>query len=575
MFHARLLVALAFTCVASAQSVQDFFKETWEESLRDQPEFAARLGRHEFDGTWTDYSKAARAERRSHLEERLAQAARIDVNKLTAQESLSLRLLAYDLRVRLDAWDATMLMLPVGQLFGLHTSVYQAFDGAPARTVRDYEHQLLRLQGIPKLIDQRLAALDEAIAAHMTQPKVVVDRVLQQVAEQLRQTPDDSGLLEAFRHFPANIPQADQQRLKSQAAAAYQEAFLPAWKKLHTYLETQYLPAARASIAVTSLPKGRETYNALIRSLTTTNLTPEEIHNLGLAEVKRLEGEMQALLKEAGFNGAISEYERKLAADPAQHFASKDEMLAYCRNIAKLIEPQLPNQFKRIPVLLYGVRAIPPDREAATASNAQAPAPDFSRPGWFNLNAYQPERQVKYNKESLVLHEAVPGHIFQGTLAQGLADLPEFRRFYSNSAYGEGWALYVEALGSELGLYREPSSRFGQLASERFRAVRLVVDTGMHANGWSREKALDYLATHSPDVSSAEIDRYISWPGQALSYKLGQLKIRELRTYAEQQLGAKFDVRDFHDVVLRDGRLPLELLDEQVKEYVRIAKLAR
>jgi uncharacterized protein (DUF885 family) len=297
-------------------------------------------------------------------------------------------------------------------------------------------------------------------------------------------------------------------------------------------------------------------------------MTPEQIHNLGVAEVKRIEGEMQALLKDAGFNGTVTEYERKLAADPAQHFQSKEEMLAYCRNIAKIIEPQLPNQFSKIPVLLYGIRAIPPDREAATASNAQPPAPDFSRPGWFNLNAYQPQKQVKYNKEALVLHEAVPGHIFQGTVAQGLADLPDIRRFYGNSAYGEGWALYVEALGSELGLYREPSSRFGQLSSERFRAVRLVVDTGMHAFGWTRERALDYFSTHAPDSSTAEIDRYISWPAQALSYKLGQLKIRELRTLAEQKLGTRFDVREFHDVVLRNGRLPLELLEEQVRAYV-------
>jgi prolyl oligopeptidase len=222
-------------------------------------------------------------------------------------------------------------------------------------------------------------------------------------------------------------------------------------------------------------------------------------------------------------------------------------------------------------MLLYGIRAIPPDREAATASNAQPPAADFSRPGWFNLNAYEPEKQVKYDKESLVLHEAVPGHIFQITLAHGLADLPEFRRFYMNSAYVEGWALYVESLGADLGLYREPASRFGQLASERFRAVRLVVDTGMHAFGWPKEKALDYFSTHAPAMSKAEIDRYISWPAQALSYKLGQLKIRQLRTFAEQKLGPKFDVREFHDMVLRNGTLPLELLDEQVKEYVREA----
>jgi uncharacterized protein (DUF885 family) len=244
-------------------------------------------------------------------------------------------------------------------------------------------------------------------------------------------------------------------------------------------------------------------------------------------------------------------------------------MLAYCRNIAKIIEPELPGQFRRIPVLLYGIRAIPPDREASTASNAQAPSPDYSAPGWFNLNTYRPAQQLKYSMESLVLHEAVPGHIFQITLAQAMQDLPELRRFYMNGAYVEGWALYAESLGAELGLYREPYSRFGRLSSERFRAVRLVVDTGIHALGWTREQAVAYFRDHAPSEPLSEVDRYISWPGQALSYKIGELKIRQLRAQAEKQLGPKFDVRDFHDIVLRDGSLPLSLLDGQVQEHIR------
>jgi uncharacterized protein (DUF885 family) len=217
---------------------------------------------------------------------------------------------------------------------------------------------------------------------------------------------------------------------------------------------------------------------------------------------------------------------------------------------------------------LYGIRAIPEDREQATASNAQAPAPDGSAPGWFNLRAYQPEKQVRYDKESLVLHEAVPGHIFQGSLARSQKDLPDFRKFYGNSAYAEGWALYAESLGSQLGVYKDPYNRFGQLASERFRAARLVIDTGIHAMGWTREQAQNYLRSHAPTQALSEVDRYISWPGQALSYKLGQLKIVELRRQAEQQLGPKFDVRDFHDAVLRDGSLPLELLQGQVEKYI-------
>ena len=247
-------------------------------------------------------------------------------------------------------------------------------------------------------------------------------------------------------------------------------------------------------------------------------------------------------------------------------------MLAYARSVAKIVEPELPNQFRGIPQLLYGVRAIPAERAAATATNAQAPSPDYSTPGWMNLNTYQPEKQVKYDKQALVLHEAVPGHIFQLTLARSLAGLPDFRRFYSNSAYVEGWGLYAESLGAQLGVYHDPADHFGQLASERFRAVRLVVDTGLHAMGWTREQAIDYFKTHAPSESLAEIDRYIAWPGQALSYKMGQLKIRQLRTEAIRKLGPRFDIRDFHEVVLRDGVLPLELLEQQVAEWLSTAR---
>jgi uncharacterized protein (DUF885 family) len=337
-------------------------------------------------------------------------------------------------------------------------------------------------------------------------------------------------------------------------------------------MQNTYLPKARPEIGISSLPHGRESYQILIRRLTTTNATPEEIHRTGEAEIKRIEEEMLSIARQTGFNGSVSELEVKLANAPEQRFHSKEEMLVFCRNAAKIIEPELPNQFKDIPLMLYGIRAIPEDREQASASNAQAPAPDGSVPGWFNLRAYEPEKQVRYDKEALVLHEAVPGHIFQGSLARSLKDLPEFRRFYGNSAYAEGWALYAESLGSQLGVYRDQYSRFGQLASERFRAARLVIDTGIHSMGWTREQAQDYLRGHAPTQALAEVDRYISWPAQALSYKMGQLKIVELRKKAEQKFGPKFDIRDFHDAVLRDGSLPLELLDQQVEKYISAAQ---
>jgi uncharacterized protein (DUF885 family) len=421
-------------------------------------------------------------------------------------------------------------------------------------------------------MDQNIDILKESIARGLTQPALVVDLVTKQIAAQVAQDQATTPLLIAFRHFPSNFPEEQQTKLRDEAVAAYEKEFVPAWKKLLEFLQTTYAPKARPQIGLSSLPGGREEYAILVRRLTTTNTSPDEIHKIGETEVQRIETEMLAVARETGFTGTISEFDKKLDSDPAQHFRSKEEMLIFCRNVAKIIEPELPNQFKHIPMMLYGVRAIPEDREQATASNAEAPAPDGSVPGWFNLNAYQPEKQARYDKEALTLHEAVPGHIFQGSLARSQQGLPEFRRFYSNSAYGEGWALYAESLGSQLGLYRDPYSHYGELASERFRAVRLVVDTGIHAMGWTREQAVDYFRAHAPEIPVAEIDRYISWPGQALAYKTGQLKILELRKEAEQKLGPKFDIRDFHDAVLRDGRLPLELLQEQVGKYINNAR---
>jgi uncharacterized protein (DUF885 family) len=554
-----------------AQSIDTFFKETFEQMVRADPEFATSIGRHENDNRWTDWSKAARAARRQFLAQRLSALDGFSASNLSAANRLTMRLIQYDFRARLDAWELETHLFRMGQLFGFHNRVYDVVDRMPARTVHDYENIIARLRGLPDFVDQNIAILDEAIAAKITQPRIVANLVLEQIAAQMHQDSEHTALLNAFRKFPSNIAQADQQRLRGEGAEAYDRQFLPAWRKLHAYIATTYIQHVRPSDSLSSIPGGRDDYAILVRRLTTTNLAPDEIHMLGEEEVKRIEGELQAVLNEIGFKGVIAEFQAKLDASPEQHFRTREEMLAYCRNIAKIIEPELPNQFRHIPTLLYGIRAIPPDREAATATNAQVPSPDFAVPGWMNLNTYQPEKQVRYDKESLVLHEAVPGHIFQGTVAITQPVLPEIRKFYNNSAFGEGWALYAESLGSQLGLYRDPYSRFGQLTSERFRAVRLVVDTGIHQFGWTREQALQYFHEHAPEEAVAEVDRYISWPGQALSYKMGELRIRALRTKAEQQLGAKFDVREFNDAVIRDGRLPLDLLSEQIDQYISTA----
>lgn len=572
MARTRLILAFAVIQLAlaqsSTQSVDVFFKDTFEQMLRNDPQFATGVGRHEFDDRWTDYSPQAREKRRQFFEDRLKAAATFPTTGLSDEDKLTLRIVQYDFRSRLDSSDLETHLLSVGQLFGFHNRVYSLIDRMPARTVHDYGNIIARLQKIPVYVDQYIGIMNESVSSRMMQPRIVADLVAQQLATQMNQDAEHSALLAAFRKFPANIPPAEQIKLRKEVTDAYNRNFLPAWHKVHDYIATIYTEHVRPTDSLSSIPNGRRDYAILICRLTTTNMSAEEIHSIGEQEVRRIEPQMQSILTEVHFSGSIADFQKKLDAMPEQHFQSKEEMLAYCRNIAKIIEPELPNQFHHLPMLLYGVRPIPSDREAATATNAQAPSPDFTTPGWFNLNTYRPEKQVKYDKESLVLHEAVPGHIFQITLVEAQQKLPELRKFYGNSAYIEGWALYSESLGSQLGLYKNPYSRFGQLASERFRAVRLVVDTGIHELGWTRDQAVQYFQAHAPEQSLAEIDRYISWPAQALSYKLGQLRISSLRKSAERALGPKFDVRDFNDAVIRDGTLPLDLLSQQVKEFV-------
>jgi prolyl oligopeptidase len=568
-----LPILLAAVTVGFAQqrneSLHELFKDYFEDQLREAPEFATIRGRTEYNDRWTDWSRAA-VERRFQQRQRYLERLRpLESQPLSEQDNLSARFFRYLLERQNDTESLNVYLLRMQQMFGAHTRVFQTIDLMPRNTVRDYENIIRRLSAVPTYIDQNIDLFQDAIARGLVQPSMVVERVQAQLRAQVLEPAASTELLTAFRKWPAGIPESERQRLSAQAAMAYTNAFVPAWRKLADFVEKTYAPKARTSIAASSLPDGQKLYAAQVRTMTTTTLSPQQIHELGKNEVQRLEGEMLQVVKEAGIQGTVHDYEKQLADSPDQHFRSKEEMLAYCRNVAKIAEPELPRLFRKIPRLLYGIRAIPAAVEASTASNAQFPAPDWSRPGWFNLNAYQPEKQVKYDKEALVLHEAVPGHIFQGSIALEMGELPDFRKTARLSAYGEGWALYAESLGAELGLYRDPPSRLGQLASERFRAVRLVVDTGMHAIGWSRAQAVDYFTTHAPAMSIAEIDRYISWPAQALSYKMGQLKILELRQRAEKELGSRFDVRDFHDVVLRNGPLPMELLEETVGAYIR------
>jgi prolyl oligopeptidase len=565
------VVPLLLCAQMDSSPARKTFAEFFEDFLQLHPEAATSFGRTDYDDRWSDWS-AAGLEQRARLDETyLARLKTLPLDGLPERDRISVEVLRSGLEKELETHRLGLDgMLRVSQLFGAHTGVFQTIDQMPARTARDYENIIARINATPAYVDQTIALFDSAIAHGLTQPKVVADLVIQQLSAQVNQTPETAPILSAFRRFPASIPKDEQERLKQQGSAAFERSFLPAWRKLLAYMTGTYALKVRAAVGVNTVPEGDRLYAYQVRIMTTTRMTPKEIHELGLKEVARIEVQMEAIARETGFNGSVADFETKLEADPAQHFHSEEEMLEYCRNIVVLVEPELPRLFKLLPRTPLGVRAIPPDREAATASHYTSGTPDVTRPGYFNLQAYQPEKQVKYDKTALVMHEGVPGHHLQISLTQETRDLPDFRKLsaFNNSAYTEGWALYAESLGEEIGVGTDPYTRFGRLASERFRAVRLVVDTGLHNMGWTREQAQQYFREHAPSESMAEIDRYIAWPGQALAYKIGQLKIRELRTMAEQRLGPKFDVREFHDLVLRNGVVPLEVLEQFVTAHL-------
>jgi uncharacterized protein (DUF885 family) len=409
----------------------------------------------------------------------------------------------------------------------------------------------------------------------MTIPRATLDGYDSTITAHVVDDPTKSVFWVPFAKFPSSVPASEQDRLRQEGRDAIMNGAVAGYRSFLDFFRNEYLPKARTTLGASELPDGRAYYALKIREFTTLNLTPEEIHKIGLDEVDRISAEMNTVMKQTGFEGDFPAFLLFLRTDPRFYAKTPEELLMRASRIAKRIDGKLPSLFKTLPRLPYTVEPVPADiAPKYTSGRYVGPAQGSTQPGIYWVNTYMLESRPLYNLEALTLHEAVPGHHLQIALSRELTDLPNFRRFSYISAFGEGWGLYCEWLGLEAGIYSDPYSNFGRLTYEMWRACRLVVDTGIHSMGWTRKQAIDYLASHTAlplHEVETEVDRYISWPGQALSYKLGQLKIRELRTYAEKQLGAKFDVREFHDVVLRDGRLPLELLDEQVKEYVRAA----
>jgi uncharacterized protein (DUF885 family) len=550
---------------------QSLLADEWEYTLREAPTFASHLGDKRYNDRWPDVSLAATSQRHEHQQTVLKQLDAIDAQQLSAADRLNYQLFRKEIANDLEQHPFRWYLVPLDQRNGIQTENELA-DSLSFTKVKDYEDWISRLRAFPKYMDQTMELMRAGISERIAQPKVVMRRLPDQIKKQIVEDPADSLYFKPFKTFPKDIAEADQTRLKNAAAEAIRDHVVPAYRRFAKFFDDEYLPACFDEVGAWQLPRGQEFYALRARQFTTTNLMPEEIHAIGLKEVARIREEMEAIVKAVGFQGTFQEFLADLRTNKKFYYETPEELLNAYMALGKRIDPTLTKLFKTLPRIPYGIEPIPqhiaPD---TTTAYYRQPSADGVRPGTYFVNLYRPETRPKYEMEALSLHEAVPGHHLQLALQAELGELPPFRRYGGFTAYIEGWGLYAESLGDELGCYKDPYSRFGQLTYEMWRAVRLVVDTGMHSKKWTREQAINFFKENTAkselDIVN-EIDRYIAWPGQALAYKIGELKIKELRARAKSKLGDKFDIREFHDVVLRQGAVPLDVLEGIVDEWL-------
>jgi uncharacterized protein (DUF885 family) len=567
-----------------ARKFRAYLDADWKRWMEEYPDIATQVGYPGQNNRWTDDSPAGIERRKKHVAESISELKTIHRDALPETEKLNFDLYSQLLETSeqgLQYGDDPMpfrfvvprnLWMSLNQMEGIQQSAADALESTPHHTVAEYEIILQRMRALPASVDQQIALLQEGLKRGYTPPRITMRDVPKQIADLIPADPMASALLQPFTEFPSAFSEADRTRLTDQAKKIYTSAGAPAFQKLHDYVATTYIPACRDTIAATALPNGAAAYAFHVRWQTTTDLTAKQIHEIGLSEVKRIRAEMDKVIASVNFKGSFHDFTEFLRTDPRFYYDKPDDLVNGYRVIVKKIDPELAHEFGKLPRLPYGVCPIP-DFKAPSQTTAyyQPGSPAAGRPGCYFVNTYNLHARPKWEMEALSLHEAVPGHHLQLSLGQELENVPEFRKHVGYSAFVEGWALYSEGLGEELGLYKDPYSKFGQLTYEMWRAVRLVVDTGMHSMGWTREQAIQFFKDNTGKTDqdiTVEVDRYIVWPGQALAYKLGQLKIRELRTEAETKLGANFNVRKFHDAVLENGSVPLSVLEAHMQSWL-------
>ena len=562
----------------TTKRLYDFFDAQWQLTLANSPTFASYLGDKRYNNRWNDMSIAAIKNRNTSRVEALSRFKQINRAELSDKDKLNYDLFQKELESAIDNFNTRLYLLPINQRGGIQTADELA-EFIQFQTVKDYEDWIARLNAFPLLMEQTLALIKEGKANGMIWSKQVLTRVPAQIDKQIVATAEQSSFYAPFKTMSKDVSEAEQARLRNAAKQAINDKIIPSYKKLKTYFETEYLPSAYPEAGIWQMKNGDKIYEFLARDYTTTAMTPQQIHEKGLSEVKRIRAEMEKIKTQVGFKGTLQEFFNYLRTDEKFFYKTSDELLNAYRAIAKRIDPELVKVFRTFPRMPYGVIPIP-DKIAPDTTTAyyNSPAADGSRPGYYYVNLYRPEVRPKWEMMALSLHESVPGHHFQLALQQELGELPNFRKFGGYTAFIEGWGLYAESLGEDMGLYNDPYDKFGQLTYEMWRAVRLVVDTGMHYFKWDRQKAIDFFKDNAAKTEQDivnEIDRYISDPGQALAYKIGELKFKELRARSKTELGAKFDLKEFHDIVLLSGAVPLDILEKNVNEWIAKKKMQK
>lgn len=558
--------------LADSNSLMVLYGVLWEQAMNDYPEWATEMGNPMGISQWTDNSRNAIERRKKDIQLISDAFAKLDRATLLPNQQLNYDLLKKELALRIEEQKFPEELLPLNQLDGIHQGMPYTISIMPKKSVSDYENILARLERIPKRIDEEIALMKEGLKRGITYPKVTLTEVPQQILNVIPPNADESALLEPFGNFPTSIEKTKQVTLKSKAIEVYNKSVRPAFQKLHDFVKNTYIPGSRETINWTALPDGKAWYEFAVRKYTTLPLTPLEVVRVGNSEVERIRKQMDSIKTSLGYKGELGDFLTFMRTDPKFFYKDSASLLQGYQVISKRADAELPKLFGKLPRLPYGVVPVPAySQKSQTTAYYNRGSFAAARPGLFFANTYDLPSRPKWEMEPLTLHEAVPGHHLQIALAQEMEGIPELRKEMDFTAYIEGWGLYAEKLGEEMDFYQTPYDKMGQLTYEMWRAIRLVVDVSMHTLGWSRENAIQYFEENAGKAShdiEVEVDRYIVWPGQALAYKIGELKIRELRAFAEEQLKDRFNVRAFHDELLSQGALPMDILQQRMIDWV-------